>query len=84
MSAYEQKVENPNKNYQYLVIACDPYDNIGFKIPNIPIDKNEGRFVSHFDNETKKFSIKMYFLQNSASASDGVGDNVGTSIAISV
>lgn len=39
MSAFEQKVEAPNKDYQYLLLACDPYDTIGFKIPNIEIDK---------------------------------------------
>jgi splicing factor 3A subunit 2 len=42
MSAYEQKVEVPDKKYQYLLFACDPYEIIAFKIPNVPIDKKEG------------------------------------------
>ncbi|CAN0091522.1 unnamed protein product, partial [Hapterophycus canaliculatus] len=33
MSAYEQKVEAPDKGYQYLLFACDPYETIGFKVP---------------------------------------------------
>ena len=43
MSAYEQKVEVPDKKYQYLLFACDPYEIIAFKIPNVPIDKKEGK-----------------------------------------
>jgi len=34
MSAYEQKVEPADKNYQYILFACDPYETIAFKIPN--------------------------------------------------
>lgn len=37
MSAYEQKVETPDKNFQYLLFACDPYETIAFKIPNKPV-----------------------------------------------
>jgi splicing factor 3A subunit 2 len=32
MSAYEQKVEAPDKNYQYLLFACDPYETVAFKV----------------------------------------------------
>lgn len=38
MSPYEQKVEPTDRNYQYVVFAAEPYDNIAFKIPNIEID----------------------------------------------
>ena len=48
MSSYEQKVELPDKNYQYLLFACDPYEIIAFKIPNIPIDKKEGYYHYHY------------------------------------
>merc|ERR1712137_1336468 len=46
MSAYEQKVEAPDKKFQFLLFAAEPYESIGFKIPNIEIDKSEGRFYS--------------------------------------
>lgn len=62
MSAYEQKVEIPDKNYQYLLFACDPYETIAFKIPNHPIDKREGRFQTHWDKESKKFALQFFFL----------------------
>ena len=36
MSAYEQKVESPDKNYQYLLFACDPYETVAFKVYDLP------------------------------------------------
>jgi splicing factor 3A subunit 2 len=32
MSAYEQRVETPNKAYQYLIFSSEPYENIAFKV----------------------------------------------------
>ncbi|CAM9247011.1 unnamed protein product [Phaeothamnion confervicola] len=32
MSAYEQRVEAPDKRYQYILFACDPYETIAFKV----------------------------------------------------
>ncbi len=43
MSAFEQKVEVPEKQYQYLLFAADPYETIAFKIPNMEIDFSEGK-----------------------------------------
>ena len=34
MSAFEQKVEAPDRDWQYLLFAAEPYETIGFKIPN--------------------------------------------------
>jgi len=44
MSAFEQRQEPPDKNFQYLLFAATPYDNIGFKIPNERVNKE--RFVT--------------------------------------
>lgn len=51
MSAYEQRVEKPNSKYQYLLVAAEPYETIGFKIPNIQIDFSEGRYFEAWDKE---------------------------------
>ncbi|CAN0448036.1 unnamed protein product, partial [Ectocarpus sp. 12 AP-2014] len=59
MSAYEQKVEAPDKGYQYLLFACDPYETIGFKVPNLKIDKQEGRFFTNWEKEAKKFTVRV-------------------------
>ena len=32
MSAYEQRVEPPDKKWQYLLIAAEPYETIAFKV----------------------------------------------------
>jgi len=63
MSAYEQRVEHPpNRNYQYLLVACEPYETVAFKIPNEPIDKGDGRFVTNWDGEEKRFTLTLYFV----------------------
>mmetsp|Transcript_15567 Transcript_15567/g.24202 ORF Transcript_15567/g.24202 Transcript_15567/m.24202 type:complete len:223 (+) Transcript_15567:114-782(+) len=62
MSAYEQRVEAADKAFQYLLIACDPYETVAFKIPNEPIDKEEGRFSTNWDSDAKKFTLTLFFL----------------------
>lgn len=65
MSAYEQRVDSPpDKRFQYLLFAADPYETVAFKIPNEPIDKGEGRFVTHWDADDKKFILTLYFVDS--------------------
>eukprot|EP00339_Tiarina_fusa_P027050 CAMPEP_0117017272 /NCGR_PEP_ID=MMETSP0472-20121206/13514_1 /TAXON_ID=693140 ORGANISM="Tiarina fusus, Strain LIS" /NCGR_SAMPLE_ID=MMETSP0472 /ASSEMBLY_ACC=CAM_ASM_000603 /LENGTH=323 /DNA_ID=CAMNT_0004721599 /DNA_START=52 /DNA_END=1023 /DNA_ORIENTATION=- len=67
MSAFEQKVESPpDRRFQYLLFAAEPYETVAFKIPNDPIDKEPGRFVTHWDAEEKKFTVTLYFVENAA------------------
>ena len=61
MSAYEQRVEPPDKAYQYLLFACEPYETIGFKIPNHDVDKDQGRFFTNWDVVGKKFTLSLQF-----------------------
>jgi splicing factor 3A subunit 2 len=68
MSAFEQKVEVPDKNFQYVLFACDPYETIAFKIPNHPIDKREGRFFTNWDAATNKFVLQLYFQPDAVAA----------------
>lgn len=48
MSAYEQRVEAADKNYQFLSFAAEPYEVISFKIPNQEVDKTESRFFTNW------------------------------------
>jgi splicing factor 3A subunit 2 len=65
MSAFEQRIDSPpDRRYQYLLIAADPYETVAFKIPNEPIDKGEGRFVTHWDTESKTFTLTLYFVDD--------------------
>lgn len=34
MSAYEQRIEPPDKTWQYLLFAAEPYETISFKVEN--------------------------------------------------
>ena len=34
LEKYEQRVEAPNPEFQFLLFAAEPYETIGFKIPN--------------------------------------------------
>lgn len=63
MSAYEQKIEIPDKKYQYLLFAADPYETIAFKIPNLEIDTQDNKYYQNW-NETKKiYTLQIYFKQ---------------------
>jgi splicing factor 3A subunit 2 len=62
MSAFEQQIETPpDRRYQYLLIAADPYETVAFKIPNEPIDKGEDKFVTHWDVDSKKFFLTLHY-----------------------
>ena len=61
MSAFEQKVETPDREWQYLLFAAEPYETIAFKIPNHEIDKDPTKFQTNWDRETKTFALQLYF-----------------------
>lgn len=64
MSAYEQHVEAPDKKYQYVLFAADPYETIGFKVPNQEIDKSEGKFFTNWDVQKLVFSLQLHFKED--------------------
>lgn len=41
MSAYEQKIEVPNRAHQYLIFAAEPYENVAFKVQSMDIDQEQ-------------------------------------------
>jgi len=61
MSAYEQKVEPPDRKWQYLLFAAEPYETIAFKVPSREVDKSENRFWTHWNRETKEFFLQFSF-----------------------
>ncbi|XP_071956596.1 splicing factor 3A subunit 2-like [Antedon mediterranea] len=61
MAAYEQKIEPPDKNWQYLLFAAEPYETIAFKVPSREVDKNESRFWTQWNRETKQFFLQFHF-----------------------
>ncbi|KAJ4822665.1 hypothetical protein Tsubulata_039462 [Turnera subulata] len=61
MSSYEQKLHSHDKNYQYLLFAAEPYEIISFKVPSTEIDKSTPKFFSHWDPDSKMFTLQLYF-----------------------
>eukprot|EP00252_Welwitschia_mirabilis_P027209 TRINITY_DN9273_c0_g1_i1.p1 TRINITY_DN9273_c0_g1~~TRINITY_DN9273_c0_g1_i1.p1 ORF type:complete len:310 (-),score=69.93 TRINITY_DN9273_c0_g1_i1:345-1274(-) len=61
MSSFEQRVQAWDKRYQYLLFAAEPYEIIAFKVPSTEIDKSTNRFFSHWDPDTKMFTLQLYF-----------------------
>eukprot|EP00906_Rhabdomonas_costata_P006730 RCo009769 len=71
MSAYEQRKEAPDKAYQYLLFAAEPYETIAFKIPNQEIDREPSRFATSWDEEKQIFTLQLSFRpRGSAPAGD--------------
>ena len=62
MSAYEQRIEAPDKAWQYLLFAAEPYETVAFKVPNREIDKDEGKFFTHWDAQRLTFWLQLYFV----------------------
>ncbi len=70
MSAFEQKIEIPNRDYQYLhfnivhhcrylLFAAEPYETIAFKVPNKEIERDplSGKYYFHWDRDKKIFTV---------------------------
>lgn len=61
MSAYEQKMEPPDKRWQYLLFAAEPYETIAFKVPSREVDKDSKKFWTQWNKETKQFFMQFAF-----------------------
>lgn len=61
MSAFEQKLEAPDKNYQYILFAAEPYETIAFKIPNMELDRSAGKFFYNWNSDKKVYTLQLYF-----------------------
>lgn len=62
MSAYEQKVEDPpDKAYQYMLVAAEPYETCGFKLQAREVDRREGKYFTWWDQDTKEYFIQVTF-----------------------
>ncbi|CAB1317167.1 unnamed protein product [Coregonus sp. 'balchen'] len=68
MSAYEQRIEPPDRRWQYLLLAAEPYETIAFKVPSREIDKGESRFWTHWNKDTKQFFLQFHFKMEKALA----------------
>ena len=63
MSTFEQKIEPHDDKYQFLLFAADPYETIGFKIPNLEIDGSNDGFYYFWDDERKVYTLQVSFIE---------------------
>ncbi|KAI3882466.1 hypothetical protein MKX03_025244 [Papaver bracteatum] len=61
MSSFEQRVEKWDKRYQFLLFAAEPYEIIAFRVPSTEICKSTPKFFSHWDPDSKMFTLQLYF-----------------------
>ncbi len=63
MSTYEQKIEPHDEQYQYVVFAAEPYENIAFKIPNLEIDNSEDKYYCNWNDEKMLYSLQLFLKE---------------------
>jgi len=56
MSTWEPKVETPNKRFQYLIMAAEPYEIVAFKIQSREVDRRDGKLWTIWDR-TSSFPL---------------------------
>lgn len=81
MSSFEQRVQAWDKRYQFLLFAAEPYEIIAFKVPSIEIDKSTAKFFSHWDPDTKMFTLQLYFKVKPMEANKGAAPATTTGIS---
>ena len=59
MSSFEQRVEPPNKQYQYLLVAGEPYETLGFRVTSGEVAKDYWEF---WDVDTKIFHFQFFYV----------------------
>jgi splicing factor 3A subunit 2 len=57
MSTYEQRVEEKDPAWQFLVVAAEPYETVAVKIPNRPLELD----FAYYDDVGKVFTIQYFF-----------------------
>lgn len=63
MSAFEQRVDDPpDKNYQYMLVAAEPYETCGFKLQAREIDRTGDRYWTWWDADLKEFWVQVMFM----------------------
>jgi splicing factor 3A subunit 2 len=62
MNAFTQRVEEPDKNFQYLCVAADPYETVAFKVPARELDRSEGKQFEFWDPDGREYWIQIMFM----------------------
>lgn len=72
MGPFEQKVEDPDKNFQYLLVAAEPYETCGFKLQARDVDRTNDRLWEWWDADLKEFWVQVMFKTDREERYSGV------------
>ncbi|KAL5604336.1 hypothetical protein BROUX41_002309 [Berkeleyomyces rouxiae] len=61
MNAFTQRIEEPDKDFQYLLVAAEPYETVGFKIPARELDRRDERQFAFWDPDSKEYWVQIIF-----------------------
>jgi splicing factor 3A subunit 2 len=61
MRACMLQVEPPDRRWQYLLFAAEPYETIAFKIPSREVDKTDNKFWTQWNHDSKQFFLQFAF-----------------------
>lgn len=61
MSSFEQKKEEQDPLFQYLIVSGEPYENVAFKIPSDPVDLHTGSTWDFWDPDTKEYFVQLLY-----------------------
>ena len=77
MSSFEQTVGPKDPQFQYILFAGEPYETVGFRIPNQPLESiaGHGKFLTTWDEETKTFRLSLFFEPESNDAPEDAANN---------
>ncbi|KAJ8968255.1 hypothetical protein NQ317_001897 [Molorchus minor] len=56
-----KKIEPPDRKWQYLLFAAEPYETIAFKVPSREVEKTDNKFWTHWNRDTKQFFLQFAF-----------------------
>jgi len=62
MNAFTQRVEEPDRNFQYLCVAAEPYETVAFKIPARELDRREERQFDYWDSDGREYWVQVMFM----------------------
>ena len=68
MSAYEQRLEPPDRAWQYLLFAASPYETIAFKLPSLEVARDAALFHTAWDADRKVFTLQVAFKPDKKAA----------------
>ena len=64
-------MEKADSQYQYLIVAAEPSENLGLKIQNSEMDRRDGKFFSHWYPDTYQGLLSAILVQKGTGIKSG-------------